>query len=91
MHAALVLSSASRGEWEAWDRHLWQARRRLAGSGLVLEEVARIATLAGELAAGAGDGRRAAEAWGLALGQWRALGRTEEANDLQGRLDSDLP
>ena len=73
----LMAADAGEGRWRDWIDLLRDARDRVDRLQIHTRDGARMAERVGRLAAGASD--RAAEAWALALRQWRALGADAEA------------
>jgi len=86
VHAFLLPALAAAGDWEEQARHAALAEELLAETGFVDVDIARALEQAGERAVAASRVDAARQAWALALGQWRALDRTDEAVDLQARL-----
>jgi tetratricopeptide (TPR) repeat protein len=86
LHMGLALCAADTGRWIAWDDHLREAWSQLAATSWADEDTARLADLAGERALRAGEPVRALDAFSLARGQWRALGRTGEAAASDARM-----
>ena len=89
VHAFLLPAVAAGKDWTAWETHADGATSLLAETGFVDVDIARALEQAGDLASTAGRYREARRAWGLALGQWEALDRTEEAASVSGRLRED--
>ena len=77
---------ASAGAWEELDATLDRARRLLTETVVVDVDIARLAHLAGDLAAAAGQGARARECWALARAQWTALGNNAEIERLNTQI-----
>lgn len=69
-----------------FDRHLRQAAALLGETGFVDVDNARMAELAGDIAAGSKDLERAKEAYVIARHQWRALGRAGEERTIETKL-----
>jgi tetratricopeptide (TPR) repeat protein len=90
-HACLLPCLAGEGDWPAWDRHLARATALLAETGFTYLDIARSAHLAGDMARGAGEPARARAAYALALRQWRALGRADDAARAQASFSSIVP
>lgn len=83
----LVACAAAARQWPRWDRH-WQAVIDAgAERGAIDTDVAWVAGLAGELAAAAGERDRARAAYELALGEWRAAGRSGEVAAVGSALE----
>jgi hypothetical protein len=70
---------AHAGDWDVWDLSFAEATGYLEAKGLFEADQARIARLAAELAADAGQPGRAAAARAFAARQYRGLGREAEA------------
>jgi eukaryotic-like serine/threonine-protein kinase len=88
LHAIRLSPLASLGLWDRFDRELWQAERRLADTGLVDLDVARFTRLAGEACASADEVDRAHRVLVLARDQWVALGRFDEAAEVEALLEA---
>jgi tetratricopeptide (TPR) repeat protein len=85
-HVCLMACCAGQGDAAAFDAHASAATADLGASGFVDVDNARLAERAGALWSERGDGGRARTAWSLALAQWRALGRTDEAARVEAGL-----
>lgn len=85
-HIALLPCFAVRGAWREWRRDLALATTLLGETSLVDLDVARLCSVAGDLASAAGETERAREAWMLSRAQWTALGDDEGVQ----RLDTAL-
>lgn len=81
VHLFLLPCAAAAGDRYAWDEH-WRHAEALLATGLVDPDVAAALELAGQLA---GDGRSAV-AWEAAERQWRALGRSADADRVARRM-----
>jgi len=86
VHSFLLPAVAAAADWAAWTAHVESADDLLAETGFVDVDIARALEQAGDLAAAAGQGAGARRAWRVALGQWEALDRTEEADSVRLRL-----
>ncbi len=75
-------SVAAAADWDEWDRLIADAEVSLRSSGIVDDDVPRLAALGARLAARSGETERARRAFLLALSQWRRLGYLEKARDL---------
>jgi eukaryotic-like serine/threonine-protein kinase len=84
----LLCCLAADGEWAVWERRLDNIRRLLAETGYLDLDIARSAQMAGDLALIAGQPARAREAYELALAQWQALGRSEDAVAVRTLIES---
>ncbi len=74
---------ADAGDWDVWDSSLAEATGYLESRGLYEADQARIARLAADVAAAAGQPERAAAARAFAARQYRGLGREAEAAALE--------
>jgi tetratricopeptide (TPR) repeat protein len=79
VRTVLLCCLAAQHEWAAWDERLENVRELLEQTGYRDLDIANAAQLAGELALAAGQPERAKAIYELALAQWDALGREEEA------------
>lgn len=87
--AAMSLACASHDlNWERFDELCGVVSRHLNDSEVVDPDVAWTASLAGDLAASAGQSQRSRAAYTMALRQWQALGKTDRATRLQQLLRS---
>lgn len=86
VNAYLLPCAAVAQDWEAFARHLSDAGVALAELGVVDLDIARMATLAGDIAATLGQTGRAREAYALATQQWRGLGRADSAQAVLDRV-----
>jgi hypothetical protein len=82
----ILPSLAHQRDWEAWQNHVEQVRSRLDGSGFYDVDLAKSATMAGDIAMQKGAPGRAKEAYELALEQWKHLERTEETESVQRKI-----
>jgi tetratricopeptide (TPR) repeat protein len=85
-HMCILPSLAHQRDWEAWQNHVEQVRSRLDGSGFYDVDLAKSATMAGDIAMQKGAPGRAKEAYELALEQWKHLERTEETESVQRKI-----
>ena len=85
VHVAWTVCMASRGMWAAMRERLDEALPLLETCSLVERDLARMAELAGDIAAEGSRGE-AVKAWKLALGQWTTLGAKEDAERVVGKL-----
>lgn len=85
---SLLPCDAHDGDWLSWDIRLAEARGLLARTGYVEEDCPILLTRAGQLAMDAGERDRGIDALALAADRWRALGRTDAADRVEGLLDS---
>lgn len=83
---ALLAPLAATGRWDEVDLYLLRGSALLQETGFVEPDLARKASLAGDLAAAAGEAERARTAWEIARDQWAALGRTEERDVIDAHL-----
>ena len=81
--AATVACRAAERDWSEFDATLDRARTGLRETDTSERDVAVVVEQAGRIAANAGEAERAAEAWALAIEQWRALGDTDRAARLE--------
>lgn len=79
--AALPCRAAER-RWDVFLRTLQEARGLLRDTGIAEADVAEVVEHGGRLALMADQPGTAAEAWALAVEQWRGAGRREEATRL---------
>ncbi len=80
--ATSVPCRAAERRWGAFDKATDEARALLRSSSIAEADVAEALELGGRLAAFEGEPRRAADAWALAVEQWRGAGRTDHADRL---------
>ena len=88
VHAMRLLPLASLGLWDRFDREIWEAEQQLAHTGLVDLDVARLTQLAGEACASASEVDRAHRVFVLARDQWTAMGRFDEAVEVETQLEA---
>ncbi len=86
VHANILPTTAAMEDWTAWDHHHSQALTLLSATNLHDPDIAWPAQLAGDLAAAAGDHQRAAQAYCLALDQWRALQRDDMVKKVRSSM-----
>ncbi len=87
-HVEMAAACAGLEDWRERDGHFAKARAAI-GTGKVADpDLGWAASLAGNLAAHAGDAARAREAWELARTQWTALGRARELENVEAKLAS---
>ncbi len=79
VHAYLLPTLAGVRDWVAFEQHRAAAEALLAESGIVEEDIARMAETAGRLAQEARRGDSARGAFLLAARQWEGLGRHADA------------
>lgn len=84
---AVLPPLAAMGRWDEFDLFVLRGRSLLLETGFVEPDLARKASLAGDVAREEGELARAEVAWRIALDQWGALGRHKEIEATQGRLD----
>jgi tetratricopeptide (TPR) repeat protein len=84
----LLCCLAAEGEWAAWEQRLQKVRALLAETGYLDLDIARSAQMAGDLALIAGEPARARDAYDLALAQWQALGRADDAQAVRALIES---
>ena len=87
INIALMAATARGHDWPAFDRHLNQAEVFLRQTGSVDVDNARLAQLAGQASADAGERDRSRRAYAIALQQWEALGRAGEAGVVARALE----
>jgi hypothetical protein len=87
LHAALIPCAAGERDWLAFDAHLDAAIVIQQECRFVDVDVAKAATLAGDLCVEARERLRAERAWSFARDQWRGADRTPEAQNVQRRLN----
>lgn len=85
-HLSLLPSLAYQRDWNAWEEHVTQAKELLTGSGFSDVDLAKTATMAGDLARHAGAFNRAKESYELAKEQWKSLERQTEVEMIDSRL-----
>lgn len=73
-------------DWPAWRLHAEAAAELLAETGMVDVDLGHSLQQAGDFADALGHSEHAQTAWRLALLQWEALDRQEEATALRSRL-----
>lgn len=86
VHVCLLVTAIARIDLPAFDRHVRQAAGLLGETGFVDVDNARMAALAGDLAAQHGELERANEAYVLARHQWKALGRASEEEEIAFKM-----
>ncbi len=86
-HALLLPCEAADGDWRRWDYHLTNAQIILDVTGFVDMDVAAALERAGDLAAAAGETKRAVGAYDLAAGQWRGLDREDGQARVAAAID----
>jgi tetratricopeptide (TPR) repeat protein len=86
IHANLLPCAAAEADWMAWDHHLEQATELLGDSGLLEEDIAWPACLAGDLAWEQNQAARAQAAWRLAHQQWSGLNNQERLAQVEALL-----
>lgn len=86
VHVCLLVPSIAMLELAEFDRHVRAGAVLLGETGFVDVDNARMAALAGDLAAQHGELDRAKEAYTVARHQWKALGRTREEEELSLKL-----
>jgi serine/threonine protein kinase/tetratricopeptide (TPR) repeat protein len=96
VQTVLLSCLAFDADWAEWDRRMAGIREILGHSRYLDLDIAAAAELAAEQALAAGEAERAADAFGLALEQWQALGREREAITVRAALaaiaaDADTP
>ncbi len=86
VHVCLLVPSMAVLDLAAFDLNLRAGAMLLGETGFVDVDNARMASLAGDLAAQNGELDRAKEAYALARHQWKALGRTAEEEETTLRI-----
>ncbi len=86
--ASLLPALAGVEDWRAWDKRVLIAVAELQATGFVNVDVARSAELAGRLAAQAGQGRRAKDAYEIAWTQLRTLGDAAGAQAARDAMEA---
>jgi len=90
MEAAVAVSLlaplAAQGRWDEVDLFVLRGAALLEETGFVEPDLARKASLAGDLALEGGQEERARAAWEIARDQWAALGRDEERDIVEAKL-----
>jgi len=84
---ALLSCSASAGAWDSWREHHDRVVELLAATQHVDIDLARLAELAGDGAAAAGEEIHARDAYAIAFTQWRTLGRDDGVTRVLGKLN----
>jgi len=87
VYAALLPCYAHASDWEAWDKYLTRLTDLLTTVRLTDADLAWPMQLAGEVATQRAQPERARRAFQIALDQWRALGKTDEATALARQLE----
>jgi tetratricopeptide (TPR) repeat protein len=87
-HAALLACCGGVGDWRGWDRNYEAARLLLQQTSMIEPDVAWAAQQAGDLAASAGQGERARQAYRLASLQYMALNKGKEVRRIAGKLSA---
>ncbi len=85
---ALLSCEAAAGAWPAWDVRMWSARTDLDATGFVDADIATLLERAAALAHEAGQAERRHQALTLAIRQWSALDRPEDAERVQQMLEA---
>jgi tetratricopeptide (TPR) repeat protein len=85
-HVEIGAACIGMGDWAGRDEHFSRAQALLAEGRVADLDLGWAATLAGDLAARAGEPARAREAWELARHQWSALGRSADVDAVDGKL-----
>jgi len=78
VHAELLVCSAHARDWVSWDAHQAAVAHSCAETKIVDLDLANASSKAGALALESGETSRARAAYGLALSQFRALGRPDD-------------
>ena len=86
VESALAAAFAGQGNAQRFDEHLATTTILLERSGTVDVDLATLLEFAGEAWDTQGDHTRAAQAFALALAQWRTLGQEQRAAPLATRL-----
>ena len=84
--AGMLVCAAARADWTEWDKLAGRVNRQMRDSGIIDEDIPWCANLAADLALDAGEDVRAAIGYRLALDQWRAASRDEEAAEVEEYL-----
>lgn len=85
---SLLPCAAAAHDWTAFDEHLATSVALLAKTGLAETDTSKLTSLAGELAAAAGQEDRAVQAFEVALSNWQRLGRGPETEAVLRKLDA---
>jgi serine/threonine protein kinase/tetratricopeptide (TPR) repeat protein len=83
----MLPSLAAEEQWRAFDAEVAQGREFLEATGFKELDIARMAKLAGDVAAGRGDGARARVAYGIALAQYQGLERGDGVDEVTRALE----
>ncbi len=84
-HVCLLGCTAALEDWKACDAHLTWSQLLLNQTGMVAEDIARLAEYAAEQAHTKDHEQIAQDAWKLAQAQWAALGHPERAQAIETR------
>jgi serine/threonine protein kinase/tetratricopeptide (TPR) repeat protein len=88
VHICLLECAASEDDWGNWDSHYAQGVSLLGESNLVDIDAARVAERAAVLACKGGQPNRAREAYAIALKQWLALERVDDAERIKEAISA---
>ncbi|MBT3221775.1 MAG: AAA family ATPase, partial [Proteobacteria bacterium] len=88
VHCSLLPALAGVRDWVAWDHHSEQALSLLSITSYVDVDIAEVLEQAVKLAVSYHQFRRARPVLFACQEQWRALGRTERADELNGYLEA---
>ncbi|MDP6934212.1 MAG: hypothetical protein QGG40_14905, partial [Myxococcota bacterium] len=86
-HVSLLPCAAALHAWKIWETHIRQATSLLESTSFVDLDIARMATLGGDMARAQGRTEEAMAAYGVALGQWRSLGQVRLAGEVTDALE----
>lgn len=87
VHALQLQALAGSGEWDVWDQRYEQLTQDLEQFKIVDEDLARPLHRAGEICADARHSDRARDVLQIALEQWQALQKEDEAARVRDRLE----
>jgi len=85
-NVALMVTAAAERDWQTWDRCHGAAETLLRRSRYRHRDTARVAGMAGRLAATAEEPGRAAQAWSIARAQYESLGDAEGLQEVESWL-----
>ncbi|MBU48187.1 MAG: hypothetical protein CL920_05755 [Deltaproteobacteria bacterium] len=86
VHAFLLPCLAYHRYWQSFDEHQLQAKEILKQTSLLDADIARLTSIAGDLACEAKQFKRAKEAYQLSLSQWQELDQQEEVDKVRAAL-----
>ncbi|MCP4871468.1 MAG: hypothetical protein GY898_22385 [Proteobacteria bacterium] len=83
----MLPSLAAQERWRTFDVESGRGRESLEETGFKELDIARMAQLAGDVAAGRGDASRARDAYAIALAQFEGLQRNDGVEEVTRALE----